>query len=89
MASVAHPLVDQLRFTRSEWLRGLRGIPEADGVRRLKPMNSIGWIVGHMAWHVQRYWLTRLAGVTPEPILNEVAASGGPKRAGSSPTTWP
>ena len=24
------------------------------------------------------YWLTRLADETPEPILNEVAASGGP-----------
>jgi hypothetical protein len=41
-------------------------------------MNSIGWIVGHMAWQEQRYWLTRLAGETPVPILNEVAANGGP-----------
>src|SRR5439155_9504518 len=42
------------------------------------PMNSIGWIVGHMAWHEQRYWLTRLVGETPRPIVNEVAATGGP-----------
>jgi hypothetical protein len=41
-------------------------------------MNSIGWIVGHMAWHEQRYWLTRAQDSTPSPILNEVAASGGP-----------
>jgi DinB family protein len=75
---MTHPLVEQLRFARSEWLRGLRGVPEADGLRRFEPMNSIGWIVAHMAWHEQRYWLTRHAGVTPEPILNEVAASGGP-----------
>ena len=75
---MTHPLVEQLRFARSEWLRGLRGIPEADGLRRLEPMNSIGWIVAHMAWHEQRYWLTRHAGETPVPILNEVAASGGP-----------
>jgi hypothetical protein len=75
---VTHPLVEQLRFARSEWRRGLRGVPEADGSRRLEPMNSISWIVAHMAWHEQRYWLTRLAGVTPQPILNEVAASGGP-----------
>jgi len=73
-----HPLVDQLRFTRSEWLRALRGTPEADGLRRLEPMNSIGWIVGHLAWHEQRYWLTRAQATTPAPILNEVAASGGP-----------
>ena len=75
---MAHPLVEQLRFARSEWLRALRGVPEADGIRRFEPMNSIGWIVGHMAWHEQRYWLTRQAGETPAPILNEVAASGGP-----------
>ncbi len=75
---MAHPLVEQLRFTRAEWLRGLGGVPEADGFRRFEPLNSIGWIVGHMAWHEQRYWLTRLAGETPEPTLNEIAASGGP-----------
>lgn len=75
---MTHPLVEQLRFARAEWRRGLRGVPEADGLRRFEPMNSIGWIVGHMAWHEQRYFLTRLVGETPEPILNEVAASGGP-----------
>jgi hypothetical protein len=73
-----HPLVDQLRFTRSEFRRGLRGTPEADGLRRLEPMNSIGWIVAHMAWHEQRYWLTRGRGLTLQPKLNEIAANGGP-----------
>ncbi len=72
------PLVDQLRFTRSEWLRALRGTPEPDALRRLEPMNSIGWIVGHLAWHEQRNWLTRLRGETPIPVLNETVANGGP-----------
>ena len=74
----AVPLVEQLRFTRAEFRRGLRGTPEADGARRLEPMNSIGWIVAHMAWHEQRYWLTRGQGATPRPELNEIAANGGP-----------
>jgi DinB superfamily len=73
-----HPLVDQLRFTRAEFRRGLRGTPAEDAVRRLEPMNSIGWIVAHMAWHEQRYWLTRAQGVTPKPELNEIAPNGGP-----------
>jgi len=72
------PLVEQLRFTRSEFRRGLRGMPEADGARRLEPMNTLGWIVAHMAWHEQRYWLTRAQGTTPRPELNEIAANGGP-----------
>jgi hypothetical protein len=75
---MAHPLVDQLRFTRYEWTRALRGVGEEDGIRRLDPMNSIGWIVGHLAWQEQRYWLTRAQGTTPIPILNDTVASGGP-----------
>src|SRR5258705_13753631 len=76
--SLIPPLVEQLRFARSEFRRGVRGTPEADGARRLEPMNSIGWIVAHMAWHEQRYWLTRGLGTIPRPELNEIAANGGP-----------
>ena len=91
MLDMAHPLVDQLRFTRSEWLRALDGIPEPDGVKRLQPMNSIGWIVSHLAWHEQLSFLTRLAGVTPVPAANEHGVSGNP--ASTPPlslalTTW-
>jgi hypothetical protein len=78
IATVAHPLVDQLRFTRAEWLRALRGVPEKDGYTRLEPMNSIGWIVGHLAWQEQRYFVARAQGVLPEPRLDAEAASGGP-----------
>ena len=73
-----HPLVDQLRFTRAEWSRALRGTPEKDGLRRIEPMNSIGWIVGHLAWQEQRYWLTRAQNLTPVPVLDTTVASGGP-----------
>ena len=45
---MAHPLVDQLRFARAEWLRGLRGVRDDDALRRIEPMNTIGWIVGHL-----------------------------------------
>jgi hypothetical protein len=75
---VPHPLVEQLRFTRSEWQRALRGVSEEDGNRRLEPMNSIGWIVGHLAWQEQAYFLTRAQQTTPLPVLEKVAASGGP-----------
>jgi hypothetical protein len=75
---MTHPLIDQVRFTRSEWLRALRGVSEEDGSRKIEPMNTIGWTVGHLAWQEQLYFLTRAQGKTPEPIVNDLAASGGP-----------
>jgi hypothetical protein len=41
-------------------------------------MNSIGWIVGHLAWQEQRYFLARAQETTPLPILDELVANGGP-----------
>lgn len=73
-----HHLVNQFRFTRSEWMRTLEGVSEEDGAAHIGRLNSIGWIVGHMAWHEQRYWLTVAQQQTPFPQLNEVVASGGP-----------
>lgn len=75
---MTHPLVDQLRFTRREWLRALDGVPAADATKRLLPMNSIGWIVGHLAWQEQRYWLTILQGQTLVAGLTEQVGYGRP-----------
>lgn len=73
-----HPLVSQLRFTRHEWLRALRGVNEADGRIRLEPMNSIGWIAGHLAWHEQRYWLRYAQDIVLAPQLDNLVGSGRP-----------
>ena len=59
---MSHPLVDQLRFTRSEWARGLERVTAAEAARRFEPMNSIAWIIGHLAWQEQAYWLQRAQG---------------------------
>ncbi|MGD2078138.1 MAG: DinB family protein [Chloroflexota bacterium] len=86
-----HPLVSQLRFTRHEWLRALRGVEEADGRIRLEPMNSISWIVGHLAWHEQWYWLRYAQGIDLAPQLDELAGSGRPPSTPSLPdmqSTW-
>jgi hypothetical protein len=75
---MAHPLVDQLRFTRSEFLRGLRGLDEADAQRRLEPMNCIAWNVGHLAWQEQQYFVTWPTGKRPFPDIDREFVSGGP-----------
>jgi len=75
---MTHPLIDQYRFTRSEWLRGLAGVSEADAARHFGPMNCISWTVGHLAWHEHRYWLELAQGKMLFPNLNEIYAYGAP-----------
>ena len=75
---MAHPLVDQFRFTRSEWLRGLQGISEDDARRHFGPMNCISWTVGHLAWHEHRYWVELAQGKMLFPVLNTTYAYGAP-----------
>jgi hypothetical protein len=75
---MAHPLIDQFRFTRHEWLRGLEGVSDEDAARHFAPMNCISWTVGHLAWHEQRYWLQRAQGQVIFPELNEAFAYGAP-----------
>lgn len=69
MTPTPHPLVTQLRFARSELVRGLEGVTAEEGERRLGPMNSIGWIVGHLAWQEQAYWLQRTQGRLLRPEI--------------------
>ena len=71
-------IVNQLKFTRSEFRKGFSGVSEEEGKRRFMPINCIAWMVGHLAWHEQLYWLTRLQGRTPIPELNNLAAFNGP-----------
>jgi hypothetical protein len=73
-----HPLVDQLRFTRSEFKRCLKGLSAEDAAKRLMPMNCIAWNVGHLAWHEQRYFVTYGQGEILMPELNELFAYGAP-----------
>jgi len=75
---MAHPLVDQLRFTRSEWLLGLEGVSEEDGSKHFEPMNCVSWIVGHLAWQEQRYFLYFAQGQILFPEMNVTFAYGAP-----------
>lgn len=75
---MAHPLVEQLRFARREWVRGLAGLNDEDARRRFLPMNCISWNIGHLAWQEQRYWLSFGQGQMPLPHINELFAYGAP-----------
>lgn len=75
---MAHPLVAQLRFTRSEWLRALDGLGDEDARRRFLPMNCISWMFGHLAWQENRYWLRIAQGKDLAPQLDELVGYGRP-----------
>ncbi len=75
---MTHPLVDQLRFARREFVRGLGAVSGPEAERRFGQINCISWIVGHLAWQEQRYWLQAAQKKLPVPELNELVSSGGP-----------
>ena len=74
----AHPLVTQLRFTRSEFVRCLDGVSAEDAVHRFEPMNCISWIVGHLANQENAYWVLVAQGRKVAPGLNDLVGFGKP-----------
>jgi hypothetical protein len=77
-----HPLVTQLRFTRSEFNRGIKNINQEDAIIRILPMNCMSWNVGHLAWQEQRYFLKYGMGQILFPEIDDAFAYGAP---GSTP----
>ena len=75
---MAHPLVLQLRFTRSEFRRAIAGISEKDARERVLPMNCVSWTVGHLAWQEQRYFLYLPGGAYLLPAIQEHYRYGAP-----------
>jgi len=59
---MTHPLVSQLRFARGEFVRCLEGASPEDAGRRLRPMNCLSWIVGHLAGQEHYLWVEMAQG---------------------------
>jgi uncharacterized damage-inducible protein DinB len=75
---MTHPLVDQLRFTRSEFMRAVKGVTEEEARQRFLPMNCISWNVGHLAWQEQRYFLHYGQGQILLPEIDKNFSIGAP-----------
>jgi len=86
--AVPHPLVLQLRFTRSEFRRAISKVPEADARKRVMPMNSISWTVGHLAWQEQRYFIYFPTGEYLLPGIQETYAFGSPHSTPPAKEMW-
>lgn len=72
------PLVNQLQFSRNEFMRGFSNLDPAEAVRQIKPMNSLSWIVGHMASQEQAFWLLIAQGKVLYPDLHHRVGTGYP-----------
>ena len=75
---MTHPLVAQLRFARSEFMRCLDSVSDEDARHRFEPMNCISWMIGHLANQEHRYWVVAAQGKTLVPELNDLVGFGKP-----------
>ena len=75
---MSHSLVEQLRFTRSEWMRCIVGVTEDEAQKRIYPMNAIGWMIGHLADQENKYWVAGGLGKIIYPELNGLVGYGKP-----------
>ena len=75
---MTHPMVIQLRFSRSEFQRGLTGLKDDEARRRFEPMNSISWMIGHLANQENFYWVRMAQGEKMRPELRDLVGTGMP-----------
>lgn len=78
-----YPLVEQLRFTRSEFQRALKGVTDEEARQRFMPMNCLSWMVGHLAAQEQRYWISFAQG--GEKVVPRLVDFGFGKPASTPP----
>ena len=65
-------------------MRGLDGVSEADGLVRTLAMNSIGWMVGHMANQEHRNWVAQAAAPAQRHEANAQCRVVGRQRSAST-----
>jgi hypothetical protein len=85
---MTHPLVLQLRFTRSELRRAVQGLSETEAQKRFLPVNCISWNVGHLAWQEQRYAQYYGQGQLLFPEIKQIFAYGAPASTPELKEVW-
>jgi hypothetical protein len=76
-----HPLILQLRFTRSQFARVVKGVTEEEATRRPHGLNAVGWSVAHLTWQEQKYFLDDGQGERPYPDVDRAYRPGAPASA--------
>ncbi len=79
---MAHLLVMQLRFARSEFVRCFENVSADEACTHIEQMNCLSWMIGHLAEQEQRFWVLRVQGKEVVSGLHEIV---GPRRPTSTP----
>ena len=85
---MAHPMVQQLRFTRGEFLRCVEGLSLQDSYVRHGQMNCISWIIGHLAAHENQFLVFLAQGRVIQPDLRKICGFGSPPSAPKLDDMW-
>lgn len=83
-----HPMVSQLRFARSEFVRCLQGLSPQDSHVCLGQMNCISWIIGHLAAQENQFFVYLAQGKSIQPDLRKIAGYGSPLSAPKLDDMW-
>ena len=54
---MTHQLALELQFARQKWFEGHADLTDEDARKRLGHANSMGWMIGHLAWFEQLAWV--------------------------------
>ena len=73
-----HPIVRQMKFARREFGRSFDGVSDSEAERRFGSINSIGWMIGHVAEHEQDFWVVGRGGSAVVPGLVDQVGYGRP-----------
>ncbi len=85
---MAHTMVEQLRFTRSELLRCLDGMSEQEASVHHGQMNCISWTVGHLAAQENNYFVFLAQGKVVQPELRKTCGYGSPRSTPKLADMW-
>jgi uncharacterized damage-inducible protein DinB len=83
-----HLLVTQLRFARSEFARALTGVSREDARIRIMPLNSLSWMVGHLANQEHFFWVMVAQQKNLAPGLNDQVGYGKPASTPDLEEMW-
>ena len=85
---MAHTMVEQLRFTRGEFVRCLEGLSLQDSYAQHGQMNCISWTIGHLAAHESNYFVFLAQNKIVQPELRKICGFGSPRSVPKLDDMW-